>query len=250
MLQRDHDVRRRVPEQRPGEDRPAPEPVGEKAAKNGADEEAGEQGGDEARDPGRAEQAPRLRGQHARLDQARRDIGREQEIVELEEHAEAEQRRRSSRSCASPAAGRCGPKSCPGLAALLRSRSWLPPDARARLARLRKEDPRFRRLSNGPGFPWLELKPSLLRPKRLNWRRGRPGSFRGRAMLAQWEAPGAKSWRQLNRFNRLGAFFCHSLGVIAPEDAPCEYIQIHNVCKHRRQARGAPPPRPAGNRPG
>ena len=91
VLQRHHHVRRRVPEKRPGEDRPAAEAVGEKAAKNRSDEEAGEQGGDEARDSGRAKQSPRLGGQHARLDQARRDIGRKQEVIELEEHAEAQQ---------------------------------------------------------------------------------------------------------------------------------------------------------------
>ena len=92
VLKRHHDVRRRIPEQRPGEDRPAAEAVGEKAAEERANEEAGEQGGDEACDSGRPEQARGRRGEHARLDEARRDIGRKQEVVELEEHAEAEQR--------------------------------------------------------------------------------------------------------------------------------------------------------------
>ncbi len=90
-LQRHHDVGRRIPEERPGEDRPAPVAVGEKAAKDRADEEAGEQSGDEARDAGRTEEAGGLRRQHARFDQARRDIGGKEQIVELEEHAEAEQ---------------------------------------------------------------------------------------------------------------------------------------------------------------
>ena len=90
-LQRHHDVGRRVPEKRPGEDRPPAEPVGEKATKNCPNEEAGEQGGDEARHPRRAEEAGGRGGQQAGLDQTRRDIGRKQEVVELEEHAEAEQ---------------------------------------------------------------------------------------------------------------------------------------------------------------
>ena len=57
VLKRHHDVGGRIPEQRPGEDRPAAEAVGEKAAEKRADEEAGEKGGDEARDSGRPEQA-------------------------------------------------------------------------------------------------------------------------------------------------------------------------------------------------
>ena len=91
VLERDHDVGRRIPEKRPGEDRPTAEAVGEKTAKKRANEEAGEQGGDEARDSGRPEQARSRSGEHARLDQARGDIGRKQEVVELKEHAEAEQ---------------------------------------------------------------------------------------------------------------------------------------------------------------
>ena len=75
----------------PGEDRPPPVEVGEEAAQDRADEQAGEQGGDEARDPRRAEQADCLCREHARFDEARRDIGGEQKVVELEEHAEAEQ---------------------------------------------------------------------------------------------------------------------------------------------------------------
>ena len=122
-LQRDHDVGRRIPEKRPGEDRPASEPVGEEAAEDRADEEAGEQRGDEARDAGRAEQARGVGRQHAGLDQARRDVSGEQEVVELEEHAEAEQHDDRSRSCASPAAGRCGPKWRRRSGALLRCRS-------------------------------------------------------------------------------------------------------------------------------
>ena len=90
-LQRHHDVGRRIPEERPGEDRPPAVAVGEKAAKDRADEEAGEQSGDEARDAGRAKEAAGLGGQDAGFDQARRNIGGEEEVIELEEHAEAEQ---------------------------------------------------------------------------------------------------------------------------------------------------------------
>ena len=90
-LERQHDVGRRVPQQRIGEDRPPPEFVGEKTAGDRADEQAGEQCGDEARHPGRAEQARRRWRQDAGLDEAWRDVGRKQEVVELEKEAEAEQ---------------------------------------------------------------------------------------------------------------------------------------------------------------
>ena len=91
MLERHHDICGRVPEQRPGEDRPAAEAIGEKAAEKRADEEAGEQGGDEARDARRPEQTLGPGGEQTGLDQARRDIGGKQEVIEFEEHAEAQE---------------------------------------------------------------------------------------------------------------------------------------------------------------
>jgi len=44
------------------------------------------------RDARRPEEACGIGGQHARLDEARRDVSGEQQIVQFEEHAEAEQR--------------------------------------------------------------------------------------------------------------------------------------------------------------
>ena len=87
-----HDVGGRVGQERPREDRPAPEPVGQPAAQQRADEQAGEQRGDEARDAAGAEQPGRGRREDPGLDEPRGDVAGEQQVVEFEEEAEAEQR--------------------------------------------------------------------------------------------------------------------------------------------------------------
>ncbi len=69
-----------------------PKPVGEPAADQGADEQPREQGRHEARHAAGAEQPGRGRREDPGLHEARGDVAGEQQVVELEEEAEAEQR--------------------------------------------------------------------------------------------------------------------------------------------------------------
>ena len=62
-----------------------------KPNKGGADEQAEEEGGDKAGNAGGAEQARRGGGEDARFHQPRRDIGRQEQVVEFEEAAQRQQ---------------------------------------------------------------------------------------------------------------------------------------------------------------
>ena len=91
VLERHDDAGDGVPEQRVGEDGAAAEAVGDKTDERGADEESREHGGHETRDAGGAEEAGVVR-QDAGADQAGGDIAGEEDVVELEEPAERDQR--------------------------------------------------------------------------------------------------------------------------------------------------------------
>ena len=81
-----------IPEQREGEDRAAAEAVGEPAESERADEHPGEQRGDEAGEALQVEQALRGRLEQPGFEHAERDVGREEQIVELEPAAERKER--------------------------------------------------------------------------------------------------------------------------------------------------------------
>ena len=72
--------------------------VGDVAKEDGADEQAGEQREHEGADAGDAdgaedvEHAQRFRGEVARLVQARRDVGGQEQVIQLEAAAERDQR--------------------------------------------------------------------------------------------------------------------------------------------------------------
>src|SRR5207248_8855242 len=85
-------------DQRKGEDRAPAVAVGEMAEKDRADEQSGEQGEDECPYAGHpigrehAERTERFRREIARLEEARRDIGGQEKVVELKAAAERDQR--------------------------------------------------------------------------------------------------------------------------------------------------------------
>ena len=91
-LKRHHGGRRHVPKERQREDRAAPEAVGEEAQERRADEKACEKRRDESRDTVRVEEA--FRGEHedVRVHEARRDIARQEHVVEFEEAAQRQKR--------------------------------------------------------------------------------------------------------------------------------------------------------------
>ncbi len=91
VLKGHHYIGHGVPQQRIREDRAASEAIGEKATRNRADEKPRKKRGDKTRHTRRAEQAVRGRGQQPALDESWRDVAGVQQIIELEEKAEAQQ---------------------------------------------------------------------------------------------------------------------------------------------------------------
>ncbi len=74
-LQTHADARRRVPEQRDGEDRPPAEAVCDRREQQSADEESGEGDGDERGLIRQAEEAARFVLKHAVADETGREVG-------------------------------------------------------------------------------------------------------------------------------------------------------------------------------
>jgi hypothetical protein len=87
-----HDRRgQRIPDQGVGEDRAPADAISDETKAHGADEHTGEGAKDEESDAGRGEEAGRLGDEQTAPDEARGDIRRHEEIVELEHAAERDQ---------------------------------------------------------------------------------------------------------------------------------------------------------------